>query len=398
MRLRYVDSEECEFKGKRVLVRCDFNVPLLKNDSSELVQIADTTRIDRALPTINLLLQEGASKIILMGHLGRPKGKVVDHLSLAPVAEYLSQKLNSQVFLTETALDSGIKSLLKLPKTKIVMLENLRFHPEEKNRDREFARHLAQFGDLYVNDAFGTCHRKHSSTYDIISFFERKAFAGILLKNEIKALSRLVKNPARPFVAIMGGAKIADKIKIVEQLLVNVDHLLVGGAMAYPFLKASGVEVGKSHCTDEDVALAHKILKTNFSHKIVLPMDHIVSTGTHGQPVVEPNVPIGAEFMGLDVGQKTLNRFADILKEAKTVLWNGPMGMFENNDYRSGTNSVAQLLADLDAFTLVGGGDSVSAVNLANLGDKMSHVSTGGGASLEFIEQGTLVAIEALKF
>ncbi len=393
MALKYVD--QMELKGKRVIVRVDFNVPLNKND---ITKITDTTRVDRAMPTIKHILDSGASKLILMSHLGRPKGKINKDFTLEPVAKYLAEILGQEVLLTETAIDGGIKSLLNLPTTKIVLLENLRFHPEEEKNDREFAKILASYADIYVNDAFGTAHRKHASTYEINAFFKNNAGCGFLMKNEIEGLSKIVESPKTPFVAVVGGAKVADKIKIIEKLIVAVDRLIIGGAMAYPFLKAKGAEIGKSLCSEEDVALAKKILASSKGKKVCLPSDHLVSDDINGSPQVVTETNIPENLMGLDIGAQTIANYKEILSSAKTVLWNGPMGMFENESFAKGTMEIAHTLAKIDAFTLIGGGDSVSAVNKSGLTDKMSHVSTGGGASLEFIEQGSLPGIQALKF
>jgi phosphoglycerate kinase len=396
MALKYVN--EIDFKGKRVIARFDFNVPLDKKDPSH---INDTTRIDEALETIRYILENGANKLILMSHLGRPDGKPNPAFSLEPVATYLASQLGQEVILTETSTDGGIKTLLNLPETKVVLLQNLRFHAEEENNDRDFAKKLASFADIYINDAFGTAHRKHASTYEINAFFRNRAAGGFLLKKEIKALERVVESPTAPFVAIIGGAKVSDKIKIIERLLPNVTSLIIGGAMAYPFLKAKGYTVGKSLCSDEDVALAKKILNSNGKTKVILPVDHITSETFGGTPKVVSHTDIPDTDMALDIGPATIELYRQQLLTAKTVLWNGPMGYFENADFAKGTFAIAESLAalkDKGAFTLVGGGDSVSAVKQAGLAEQMSHVSTGGGASLEFIEQGTLPGIQALKF
>ena len=396
MALKYITDESFAAltKDKKVLARFDFNVPMDKNDPTK---IADTTRIDEAVETINAILEMKPKKLVLMSHFGRPKGIDLKY-SLEPVAKYLAEKLGQEVLLTETALDRGIKILLNLNESKIVLLQNLRFHPEEEANDREFARTLSTYGDVFVFDAFGAAHRKHASTYEVNAFFKNKAYGGLLLKREVEALDKVVRDPVKPFVAIVGGAKVSDKIKIIEMLLVSVDKLLIGGAMAYPFLKAQGHTVGTSLCSDEDVALAKRILGTPSKGKIVLPSDHITSTTFGGTPkdVGQVNIPDGE--MGLDIGPSTLQNFTDYLATAKTVLWNGPMGLFENPNFAKGTLGIAKVLANLKAFTLVGGGDSVSAVKMSGLADKMSHISTGGGASLEYIENGTLPGIQALKF
>ena len=393
MALQFID--QAELTDKNVVARFDFNVPLDKNDTSK---ITDTTRIDNALPTIRLMLENGVNKLVLISHLGRPKGEVNEKYSLEPVANYLAQKLKEDVLLSESCLDRGIKTLLGLNEARIILLQNVRFHKEETENDRDFARKLSEYGDIYVNDAFGTAHRKHASTYEINAYFKHRAYGGLLLKKEIHALSKIIDSPKTPFVAVIGGAKVSDKIKVIERLLTSVTHLLIGGAMAYPFLKAQGYSIGTSLCSDEDVSLAKKILKEKAAHKIVLPVDHICSKEFGGAPESISHKDIPEDMMGLDIGEHTLAEYKGILKQAKTVLWNGPMGLFENENFSKGTMGVAKTLAELDAFTLVGGGDSVSAVTQSGLADKMSHVSTGGGAALEFIEQGSLPGIQALRF
>ena len=398
MALKFISDESFKAlaKDKKVLARFDFNVPMDKKDPTK---IADTTRIDEAIPTIKAILEAGAKKVILMSHFGRPKGKVDMTYSLEPVAKYLAEKMQMEVTLTETALDRGIKTLLGLNESKLVLLQNLRFHPEEEGNDREFARTLSTYGDVFVFDAFGAAHRKHASTYEINAFFKNKAFGGLLLEREVKRLDLFTKDPKKPFVAIVGGAKVSDKIKIIEALLISVDKLLIGGAMAYPFLKAQGHTVGKSLCADEDVALAKRILGMPSKNKIVLPCDHLASLTFGGDPVQVHQTNLDGDLIGLDIGESTLQNYTDHLKTAKTVLWNGPMGLFENKTYAKGTLGIAKVLASLqDSFTLIGGGDSVNAVNHSGLADKMSHISTGGGASLEYIENGTLPGIQALKF
>ena len=393
MAIKYID--EMDIAGKKIIARFDFNVPLAKDGSGK---ITDTTRLDMALPTIKYILENGASKLIMMSHLGRPKGEKNTEMSLEPVAKYLAEQLGQDVVLTESCTDEGIKTMINLSKTKIVLLENLRFHKEETKNDHGFAKILASYADVYVNDAFGTAHRKHASTYEINSFFKNSACGGFLIGKEIKALDHVVQSPTKPFIAIVGGAKVSDKIKIIEKLIVNVDKMIIGGAMAYPFLKAKGFEVGKSLCSDEDVTLAKKILSESSGNKISLPVDHISSTGTDGDPQIIDNENIPSDLMGLDIGPKSLENYRSILRNAKTVLWNGPMGFFENKNFAKGTFEIAKILSEIDGFTLVGGGDSVSAVKKSGLFDKMSHVSTGGGASLEYIELGTLPGIQALKF
>lgn len=385
--------QDAPLEGARVLARFDFNVPQ-KNG-----EITDTSRIDLALPTIKLLLDSGVSKLTLMSHLGRPKGEKSEEFSLVNVATYLSEKLNEDVILTDSAIDNGIKELLGLKKTKIVMLENLRFHKAETEDSEDFARKLSGYGDIYVNDAFGAAHREHASVHIINKFFHNRAYAGLLLQKEIENLDQILNSPKKPFVAVMGGAKVSDKIKVIERLLVSVDKLIIGGAMAYPFLKAQGHEIGMSLCDSEDVTLAKKIIKADRGNKLMLPSDHIIASEFGGDPEGCSEVNIPTDRMGLDIGPKTLERYNEVLKSAKTVLWNGPMGIFENENYSKGTFGICETIANLeDAFTLVGGGDSVSAANKSGFADKFSHVSTGGGASLEYIEKGKLPGIQVLKF
>lgn len=394
MDLKYIDDPSADFKDKKVLARFDFNVPLDKN-----LKITDATRIDNSIPTIKYLLEKGADKIILMSHFGRPKGERVDKYSLEPVAKYLADKLDSEVILTESALDSGINTLLNLSTPKVILLENLRFHPEEEANDPDFAKALSKYGDVLVEDAFGTAHRKHASTYGVIEHFRNTSYGGLLLKKEVNALDKVVKKPVKPFVAIIGGAKVSDKIKIITRLLTVVDTMIIGGAMAYPFLKAKGYTVGTSLCGDEDVALAKDILNSpSGKAKIKLPVDHMVSSSLEGKAEYDetPNIP--ADKMGLDIGEKTIKLFEEILKDANTILWNGPMGLFEKDAFAKGTLSIAKIVAESDAFSLVGGGDSVAAINKSGMSDQISHISTGGGASLEYIEQGSLPGINALKF
>ncbi|MBF0362616.1 MAG: phosphoglycerate kinase [Oligoflexia bacterium] len=393
MALKYID--EAKIAGQKVIARFDFNVPI-KNG-----KITDTTRVDSALPTIKYILDQGASKLIMMSHLGRPDGQINPKYSLNLVATYLAEKLGQDVVLTETAIDSSVKGIINLPKHKIILLENVRFHSEEEDNGADFAKTLASYGDIYVNDAFGTSHRKHASVYGITQFFKNNSYGGFLLKQEVVALMKITDNPTRPFMAIVGGAKIADKIKTLERLLVNVDALFIGGAMAYPFLKAQGKKVGKSLCSDGDYDLAKKILAQNSSSKIVLPIDHIIANSPEaaaGAVEVCKSVDIPDDMIGFDIGPETIKLYQQKLSAAKTVFWNGPMGMFENENFAKGTFEVARALANLNAFTLVGGGDSVSAVNKSGVASKISHISTGGGASLEFIEQGQLPGIQALKF
>jgi phosphoglycerate kinase len=398
MAITYLDDESflSKIEGQKVIARFDFNVPLDKGNSK---LITDTTRIDLAIPTIKLILEQKPKKLILMSHLGRPKGKPSNNFSLEPVAAYLAEALDQDVTLTESCTDSAVKTLIAVNSSKIIMLQNLRFHSEEESNDHEFAKTLASYADLYVNDAFGTAHRKHASTYEINAFFSGNTAAGLLVKKEIEALSKItVSKPEAPFISIIGGAKIRDKIQVIEKLIVGVSSMLIGGAMAYPFLKAKGHNIGTSLCSDEDVKLAKSILARPTGKKIVLPIDHLVSTSPNDQAKPNDSMDIPDDLMGLDIGPKTSKHYASIISEAKTVLWNGPMGFFEKEAFSSGTFAIAEALSESSAYTIVGGGDSVSAVNKSGHSDKINHISTGGGASLEFIEQGTLPGIQALKF
>jgi phosphoglycerate kinase len=393
MALKYID--QADLKGKKVLARFDFNVPLDKEDPTV---ITDTSRIDLALPTIKYLLENGASKLTMMSHLGRPKGQRDEKFSLEPVAKYLADQLGKEVIISDSPVDAGVKELLTLNETKIVLLENLRFDKGETENSEEFATKLAQYGDVYVNDAFGAAHRKHASVHLINKFFVNKNYAGFLIKKEIEALDNILNSPKKPFVAIIGGAKVSDKIKTIEKLLINVNKLIIGGAMAYPFLKAKGFEVGDSLCSEDDVKLATSIIKADKGGKLLLPQDHIVAANFQADSEYCKDINIKEGFMGLDIGEMTLQSFAEVLSEAKTILWNGPMGLFENPKYENGTMKLAEIISQTDSFSLVGGGDSVSAVKKSGHADKFSHISTGGGASLEYIEKGELPGIQALKF
>lgn len=396
MALKSISS--ANFKGKKVLVRFDFNVPLDKKDPKK---ISDTSRIDAALATLKYLVENEASKIIMMSHLGRPDGKPNPKYSLEPVAAYLAEKLGKDVILTESCLDGSIPTLLNLPTTKFVLLENLRFHPEEENNDRNFAEQLSRYADIYVNDAFGVSHRKHASVYEINAFFPRANYAGFLLQKEVETLDQLLNKPQKPFMALLGGAKVSDKIKTIQRLLILVDKLIIGGAMSYPFLKAKNISIGKSLCSDEDVELAKSILRNDKMQKILLPLDHVlVQTMDDDKGQISVGENIDANLIGLDIGPKTIKKYAETLSQAKTIFWNGPMGYFEKTPFAEGTNAMAKCLADFHshALTVVGGGDSVSAVQKSGFASRIGHISTGGGASLEFIEKGELPGVQALKF
>jgi len=393
--VRYID--ELQLTGKRVFVRVDFNVPL-----DERQAITDDTRIREALPTIQKALQLGG-KVVLASHLGRPKGPE-PKLSLDPAATRLSELLGAkhEVILADDCVGDGVAKLVReLKDGQVVMLENLRFHKEEEANDEAFARELASFADVYVNDAFGTAHRAHASTAGMVPFVKERA-AGFLMRKELEYLGRILRNPEKPYVAILGGAKVSDKIKVIENLLPKVQAMLIGGAMAYTFLKAQGVEVGKSRVEQDKLALATKLMDaaSRLGAELVLPMDHVAGTEPTDKAEVRevPERAIPADLMGLDIGPKTRDHYRQHIRGAKTVLWNGPMGLFEVGKFAAGTRAVAEAMAEnREATTVVGGGDSAAAVNEMGFGPKMKHVSTGGGASLEFLEGKELPGVKALE-
>ncbi|WP_342381241.1 phosphoglycerate kinase [Myxococcus stipitatus] len=392
--IRYID--ELQLTGKRTFIRVDFNVPL------EGRRVTDDTRIREALPTIRRALELGG-KVILASHLGRPKG-ADPKLSLEPVAQRLAELLGPkhEVILADDCIGDGVKKQVKeLKEGQVVVLENLRFHKEEEANDETFSRELAALADVYVNDAFGTAHRAHASTAGMVPYVKEKA-AGLLMKKEIEYLGGVLKTPEKPFVAILGGSKVSDKIKVIESLLPKVDALLVGGAMAYTFLKAQGVEVGKSRVEEDKLSLATRLMDAAHRLKtpIVLPVDHIVGTEpTEKSPAQEtPDNAVPADMMGLDIGPKTRALFTQHIRDARTVVWNGPMGLFEVAKFAEGTRSVATAMANnKEAITVIGGGDSAAAVEQMGMADQLSHVSTGGGASLEFLEGRELPGIKALE-
>ncbi|WP_242341017.1 MULTISPECIES: phosphoglycerate kinase [Anaeromyxobacter] len=395
MALKTIDA--LDLAGKRVFIRVDFNVPL-----DEQGRVTDDARIRAALPTLQYAIKARA-KVILGSHLGRPKGKPDDRkkFSLEPAAERLSALLKQDVILADDCVGDGVKKLVRdLKEGEVLLLENLRFHPEEEKNDEGFARELASLCDVWVNDAFGTAHRAHASTAGMAAFVKEKA-AGFLIQKEVEYLGKALGTPARPFVALIGGAKVSDKIKVLENLIAKADAVCIGGAMAYTFLKAQGVPVGKSLVEEDKLELARQILDRAQARNVdlLLPVDHVCGAEpkeTAARVVVNDRaIPDG--LMGLDIGPKTLDRYRQRILSAKTVFWNGPMGLFEQKPWAEGTFGVAKAMADSPAITVVGGGDSAAAVEEAGLVSKMKHVSTGGGASLEFIEGRVLPGIQVLE-
>jgi phosphoglycerate kinase len=385
---------DVELAGKRVLIRVDFNVPL---DARQVV--TDDTRIRAALPTIRYALDKGA-KVLLLSHLGRPKGKVVPAMSLAPAAKRLSDLLGKPVAMASDCIGDAVEAAAgQLAPGQVLMLENCRFHAGDEKNDEAMSRALAKLCDVFVNDAFGAAHRAHASTVGVTKFVPVAA-AGFLMAKELEYLGRAMTNPARPFVAILGGAKVSDKIGVLQNLVTKADALLVGGGMAYTFLKAQGMEVGASLLEADKLGVARTILEAARAKGVtfLLPMDHVIAqkVAADAETRIADSTAIPAGWMGLDIGPKARAAFATAIRGAKTVVWNGPMGVFELAPFREGTFSVARAIAESGAISIVGGGDSVAAVTQAGLADRMSHISTGGGASLEFLEGIELPGVAAL--
>ncbi len=385
--------KDIDLKGKKVLVRCDFNVPM-----DEQRNITDNTRIVAALPTIKYLLDNNCA-IILCSHLGRPKGEFKPEFSLKPVAKELSKLLHQDVMMAEDVVgEDATTKAANLQQGQIMLLENVRFHKEETDNDPEFSKKLASMAEVYVNDAFGSAHRAHASTAGVAAYLP--AVSGFLIEKELQFLGGAVTNPQRPFVAILGGAKVSDKIGVIDSLLEKVDTLMIGGGMAYTFFKAQGYEVGKSICELDKLGLAKDLMEKAKQKgvKLILPLDTVIAKEP-GEDVESKTVKcteIPADWEGFDIGQETIKIFSEELKNAKTVVWNGPLGLFEFDQFAIGTNEIAKVLAEIDAITIIGGGDSAAAVKKAGLEDKMTHISTGGGASLEFLEGKKLPGIECL--
>lgn len=391
--LNKITIEDLDLKGKRVFIRADFNVPLDEN-----LKITDDRRIRSTLPTINYAIDEGA-KVILASHLGRPKGKVSPRLSLQPVAKRLQRLLNKDVTFVEDCIGPQVENVVSRMKNgDVVLLENLRFHPEEEKNDEEFAKALARLADFYVNDAFGASHRSHASIVGITKFLP--SAAGFLLKKEIEYLQGVVTNPVRPFVAILGGAKVSGKIGVLENLANKVDKVIVGGGMAFTFIKAKGYEIGNSLVEMDMLDLANRIMKTLVQNKVkfYLPVDCVIAQsmepGVETKIVTTQEIPKG--WLALDIGPASVRLFSEALQDAKTIIWNGPMGVFELDAFSRGTFAIARAVADAYALTIVGGGDTDLAVHKAGVSDSISFISTGGGASLQLLEGKELPGIAAL--
>lgn len=387
--------EDINVRGKKCLVRCDFNVPLKDG------KITDENRLVGAMPTIKYLIENGA-KVILCSHLGKPKGEPKPELSLAPVATRLSEMLGQEVVLAADANvvgENAKKAVAEMKDGEVVLLENTRYRKEETKNEEGYSKELASLAEIFVNDAFGTAHRAHCSTVGAGQFLEERV-CGYLIQKELDFLGSAVENPVRPFLAILGGAKVSDKLGVINNLLEKVDTLIIGGGMAYTFIKALGHEIGTSLLEEDKVAYAKEMMDKAKAKgvNLLLPVDVVYADrfAEDAQPHITEGRDIPADCMGLDIGPKTRELFANAIRESKTIVWNGPMGVFEFENFANGTKAIAQAMADVDATTIIGGGDSAAAVNQMGFGDKMSHISTGGGASLEFLEGKELPGIVAL--
>lgn len=387
--------EDINVRGKKCLVRCDFNVPLKEG------KITDENRLVGAMPTIKYLIENGA-KVILCSHLGKPKGEPKPELSLAPVATRLSEMLGQEVVFAADANvvgENAKKAVAEMKDGDVVLLENTRYRKEETKNEEGYSKELASLAEIFVNDAFGTAHRAHCSTVGAGQFLEERV-CGYLIQKELDFLGSAVENPVRPFLAILGGAKVSDKLGVINNLLEKVDTLIIGGGMAYTFIKALGHEIGTSLLEEDKVAYAKEMMDKAKAKgvNLLLPVDVVYADrfAEDAQPHITEGRDIPADCMGLDIGPKTRELFANAIRESKTIVWNGPMGVFEFENFANGTKAIAQAMADVDATTIIGGGDSAAAVNQMGFGDKMSHISTGGGASLEFLEGKELPGIVAL--
>ncbi len=382
--------KDLQLGGKRVLVRVDYNVPLDKSTGD----IIDDKRIRETLPTLNYLLQHDA-RIILCSHLGRPDGKSNDTFRMDKISSQLQKLIGKPVKKLNDCVGDEVKaSAANMKDGDILLLENLRFHPEEEANDAAFSKQLASLADFYINDAFGTMHRAHASTTGVVAYL--KSAAGLLVEKELRAIGGAMEKPQRPFVAILGGAKVSDKAAVIENLLPKVDHMLIGGAMMFSFYKAQGIEIGDSKTDEESISIARKLISNK---KIILPIDTVIADrfDAHAHSKITDIHHIPKEMMGLDIGPKTIAQFESVLKTAKTVVWSGPMGVFEFEKFARGTREIARILSELHAITIVGGGESAAAVAKFGYEKKITHVSTGGGAALEFLEGKKLPGITALE-
>jgi len=391
--MKKLSVKDLDLKGKHVLMRVDFNVPIKDK------KVTDDIRIRAALPTINFVLDKGSS-LVLISHLGRPKGKVVEDLRMDPVAKRLGELLSKKVVKLDDCVGDMVKTEVeKMKPGNIILLENVRFHKEEEANDENFAKELASLGDVFINDAFGTAHRAHSSTVGIARFLP--AAAGLLMEKEIEVLSKILTKPESPFITILGGAKVSDKIGVIGNLLDKCESILIGGGMAYTFLKAKGIPVGDSLVEEEKINETKNIMERapEKGCKIYLPLDHLVAQEVREGVEIEivGEDKISPDFRALDIGPETVKLFGKVINEAQTIFWNGPMGVFEMKDFAWGTEEIARILASSKATTVVGGGDTIAALERVGLKDKMSYISTGGGASLEFMEGKSLPGIEALN-